>query len=122
MTKVVINTCYGGFGITDEAMKMYLERKGIPYKMVKSEFSTWNHEYFEKADPNQEQEVPDTFDLERDDPVLIEVIEELGLERSAGPYAKLEIEDIPKGTLYRIEEYDGREWIEYKDSVDWKMA
>ena len=122
MTKVVINTCYGGFGITDEAMKMYLERKGIPYKMVKSEFSTWNHEYFEKADPNQEQEVPDTFDLERDDPVLIEVIEELGLERAAGSCAELEIEDIPKGTLYRIEEYDGREWIEYKDSVDWKMA
>jgi hypothetical protein len=32
--KVAINTCFGGFGISDEAFEKLLERKGIAFDKV----------------------------------------------------------------------------------------
>lgn len=34
----------------------------------------------------------------------------------------LEVEWVPQGQEFRIVEYDGKEWIEYKDEVDWIIA
>lgn len=34
----------------------------------------------------------------------------------------VEVVEIPKGTAYRICEYDGSEYIEYRDEIDWKIA
>ena len=50
------------------------------------------------------------YDLERTDPILVQVIEELG-EESFGDYAALEIIEIPDDIEYSIEEYDGLEHI-----------
>lgn len=52
--------------------------------------------------------------IPRSDPLLVQVVEKLGDEAS-GSHANLVITDIPKGTYYRIKEYDGRESIEYND-------
>jgi hypothetical protein len=41
---------------------------------------------------------------------------------ASGSSAELIVEELPKGTLYRITEYDGAESIETQDSVDWKVA
>jgi hypothetical protein len=82
--KIVINTCHGGFGLSDQALKLYCERKGI------TQIYHWN--------------------IERDDPVLIEIIEEMG-EASGGSYADLKIVDIPDDVFWQIEEYDGKEWV-----------
>lgn len=49
-------------------------------------------------------------DLERHDPLLIQVVEELGKE-SWGSHAKLKIVKIPADVEYTIEEYDGSEHI-----------
>lgn len=49
-------------------------------------------------------------ELERHDPALIRVIEELG-DAADGKCAKLKIVEIPDGTDYCIEEYDGNEHI-----------
>lgn len=49
-------------------------------------------------------------DILRHDPMLIQVVEELGAEAS-GRHAKLKIVEIPDGTDYVIEEYDGFEHI-----------
>jgi hypothetical protein len=84
--KIVINKCYGGFGLSEEAVKLYLEKKGIP------------------------DEVIDTSEIERDDPVLVEVVEELGILAS-GKYAEVEVVDIPDDVKWEIEEYDGNEWV-----------
>jgi hypothetical protein len=47
---------------------------------------------------------------DRHDPLLIQVVEELG-EVAAGSHTTLKIVEIPDGTDYTIEEYDGLEHI-----------
>jgi hypothetical protein len=113
MTKIVYNACYGGFSISDEAIRMYLDLKGFKYTEEKTKWgSSFKVEglkgFYDR-------------DINRADPVLIQVVEKLG-EKANGMCAKLRIEDVPEGTLYRIDEYDGYESIETKDSIDWKMS
>lgn len=89
--KIVINTCFGGFGLSDKARAMYRWRKGI-------------------AD-----DVRPTYadEIERDDPDLIAVVEALG-EKANTTYSELMVVEVPmwlreKG--WTIEEYDGCEHI-----------
>ena len=87
MKKIVINKCHGGFGLTDAAMFRYAEIKKI-------EDLTTLHIY----------------DLCRDDPVLIQVVEELG-EEAMDRYADLKIVEIPEDVDWYIHEYDGMEHV-----------
>lgn len=52
-------------------------------------------------------------DIPRDDPTLIQVIEELG-EKADGRCAKLKLVEIPDGVEWEIDEYDGLETIDEK--------
>jgi hypothetical protein len=63
----------------------------------------------------------DEDDIERDDPALVQVVEELG-DRANGRHASLAITDVPKGKLWRIDYYDGLECVETFDASEWKMA
>ena len=99
--KIVINTCFGGFGLSEEAIAMFRERKGI----AADERATY------------------TDELERDDPDLIAVVEALG-ENAAGDgrYTVLKVVEVPmwlreKG--WYIEEYDGWEHIA-EDHQTWR--
>lgn len=83
--KVVINTCYGGFGLSDRAKQLYSERKGITENIY-------------------------DWDIGRADPILIQVIEEMG-DAAGGSYAQLKIVEIPDNVDWEIEEYDGKEWV-----------
>lgn len=111
--KIVYNACYGGFGLSDEAVEMYLDLKGFKYTKTPdrwgAKFSVegWEDFYYR--------------DIDRADPVLAQVVETLG-EKASGDFAKLEIENLPKGTLYRITEYDGYESVETRECLDWKVA
>lgn len=49
-------------------------------------------------------------DIERDDPDLIKVVEELG-DLADGSHAELKIVEIPDDVEYVIQEYDGNEWV-----------
>ena len=89
--KVVINKCYGGFGISQECLKLYNKLSGK------------NEKY--------------DFGLERHDPNLIKAIEELGIEKARDGLAKLKIVEIPDGKEYDIEEYDGFEHIHEKVEI-----
>lgn len=97
--KIVINKCYGGFGVSKDFCKDY----NIPVKEGGYSFR-----------PKEE--------ISRTDPRLIEYIEKYGSEKASGWCASLCVEEIPKGTAYRIREYDGYESIEYCDEVDWEIA
>jgi hypothetical protein len=97
MIKIVYNACYGGFGLSHEAKMRYCEIKGIP-----------------------EQTIYDG-DIERTDPVLVQVVEELG-DKANGEYAKLRIAKLFPGTLYRIDDYDGFEKVCTQDDYAWSVA
>lgn len=126
MTKVVYNACYGGFGLSDEAMKRYGELKGLNLVYISDEkyqdtgrikFGAWYRDGIKDS-----EHYVSTYDFERDDPVLVQVVEELGSEKASGEFSKLHIEELAEGTAYRIDEYDGRESVMTMDMYDWKIA
>lgn len=84
--KVVINTCYGGFSLSELACEMYARDRGI----LRRDFSM--------------------YELERDDPFLVAVVEQLGNKANAS-YSVLKVVEIPADVKYTIEEYDGVEHI-----------
>ena len=50
------------------------------------------------------------YDIERNDPILVQVVEEMG-EESYGGYAQLKVVEIPDDVDWFIDEYDGMEHI-----------
>ena len=90
MTKVVINACYGGFGLSQVEIDRYHEIKGIP---VPKDF--WGH------------------NIPRDDPALVQVVHETPREYGYA-LAYLKIVEIPDDVEWEIEEYDGNEWVAEK--------
>lgn len=101
--KVLINKCHGGYGISADALSMYADKKGLKYS-VKNEYMP----FLELADGTSLS----SYTIERNDPTLIAVFEELGSEDFSGISANVAIVEIPNGAQYRIGEYDGLEWIE----------
>ena len=140
-TKIVINDCYGGFGLSEAAVRRYFEIKGQkiwvedhrlydqvwlvpPDERVKELPGVWHdHPLSVRQEYNRlyGEQTWRARDLDRTDPILVQVVEELG-EEASGSCNRLIIEELPKGTLYRINEYDGDESIETANSVDWSVA
>lgn len=134
--KVVINNCFGGFGLSHKAMMRYFEIKGmtpypekaplgyhiywttppderIPtvesadfYKMPIEQRKAYNDQYSKETVYDR--------DIPRDDPALIQVVEELGSKKASGDHADLKIVEIPDDVDWEIEEYDGNEHIAEK--------
>ena len=100
--KVLINDCYGGFGISLEAEQLYLQKKGTSYELLEEKYGRGKYLI------NGEELY---IDLSRTDEVLIEVFEELGSQKASGTHAELSISEIPDGCEYDIHEYDGSEYI-----------
>ncbi len=113
MTKIAINKCSGGFGLSDEAFEALLDRKGIEWEKVKTGFC---YEHFLKARVLEDDAYlsPCSFCDNRTDPDLIAVIENLGREAN-GEHADLRIVDLPAGTKYYIHEYFGVERLVIED-------
>lgn len=107
--KVVINSDFGGFGLSDQAMERLLELKQIPYTKKVDKNFVYYYTVAQNANEVDNQYICE-YDFERDDPALIQVIEEFG-EKANGPYSSLKIVQIPDGVEWTIEEYDGREHV-----------
>jgi hypothetical protein len=86
--RVVINTCHGGFSLSDRAWQRYCELAG------------WDH-----TDENLHAGM-----IARDDVNLVTVIDELGITAN-GDFAELAIVEIPWTVDWVLQEYDGKEWI-----------
>lgn len=107
MTKVVINRCYGGFRLSEEAERLYIERK----RAKGEEIETFDYE-------DDGVEHISCYDLKRHDPDLVAVVEELG-DDANGTCSKLQIVEI-ESKIYRISEYDGMERVITPDTNwDW---
>lgn len=113
MTKVVYNCCFGGFGLSDEAFSLYLTKKGISHELADGKYSTHFVDDFGKH--------LRYYDISRTDPFLVEVVEELG-QYANGPCADLRIVDVPEGSEYRIDEYDGNERVMMKYDYIWSVS
>lgn len=130
--KVAINRCYGGFGLSPKAVKRLSELQGRECYFFKCDYVDSKYTYtpvdeadisdyiywsvYDVRDPNgldSEDSAKHSIDTrleDRSDPLLIQVIEELG-DAASGFCAELKIVEIPDGTKYEIEEYDGKEWV-----------
>jgi hypothetical protein len=135
MTKVVFNQCYGGFSLSKEACQRYWEIKG---QQVWIEDERWGFEVWlvppeerlvrnknwdamsmdERIAYNKAYSAQTWYnrDVDRHDPALVQVVEELG-DKANGECAKLAIDEI--SGPYRIDEYDGFESVETPGSYDW---
>jgi hypothetical protein len=109
MTKLVINTCYGGFGLSDEGWKLYAKYKNYYTRYIIDEYG---RDWIEVCPDNTFNDLAliRSWDLVRNDKDLVRVVEELGI--AAGDnYAELKVIEIPDDVVWELNEYDGREWI-----------
>ena len=105
MTRIVINKCFGGFSLSNAAVLRYGELAGLNLVSIdKGYFNQW---YIDSVD---DEKYFSMYNIPRDDPILIQVVEELG-EASWGGAAELKIVEIPDSVKWEIEEYDGQEWV-----------
>ena len=110
--KIVINKCYGGFSLSDKAIELYFEKKGKRVWTVDEKYHT---AYYTVDPADYPTGLPDNhywscYDIDRTDPVLVDVVETLGVEAD-GSHASLAVVEIPDGISYEINEYDGIEHI-----------
>ena len=108
LPKVVVNACYGGFGLSHEAIMRYSELAGLNLVRVKDGYLISDAYYIDGVRDDDHHWY--YFDLERDDPYLVQVVEELG-ELADGEFAKLRIADVPDGVEWYIDDYDGIETV-----------
>jgi len=85
MPKVVVNRCFGSFGLSEEA-----------YKELGLAWDGYGYAYNE--------------DEKRTDPKLVAVVEKLG-ERASGQLSNLEVVSVPDGVNWEIDNYDGQETV-----------
>lgn len=139
--KVVINRCFGGFGLSMDALKRYVELKGMTPYFYKENWKTKTYykidrnnidekdfyiincivedlgneisrkDFWDFIKNNKDKYIYD-MNIPRNDKYLIKAIEEVGLEESSGNCASLKIIEIPDGIEWEIDDYDGMESIE----------
>jgi len=106
MQKIVINTDYGGFGLSEKATELLFKLK--KWKFIKHNTSSDFTLYYK--DCIGEDNLFEERDLKRDDPELIEVVKTLK-KKANGQYANLKIVSVPDDVKWFIQEHDGCEWV-----------
>jgi hypothetical protein len=132
MTEVVINACFGGFGLSHDAVMALAARKGIKlyvetapnglvpyhyftvpperYHALQAEIEKSNGDYKQLNEMNwyfSEREIA------RDDPDLVAVVRELGAKANSR-FADLRVVEVPDDVEWEIAEYDGSEHVAEK--------
>ena len=139
--KIVINKCYGGFGLSNAAYEKLIEW-GVPVRKYKEERRGDDGLYKDEPENNgeiifdRELTLPGEDSLNdiyhkykpsgiserywdcwtrdnRSHPLVVRVVEELG-EKASGRHASLKVIEIPDGIEYEIDEYEGIEHIAEK--------
>lgn len=138
--KVVYNNCFGGFSLSHEGIMLYAKIKGLSLYAFVDERDKDGRLSLRKQKAATKADITAAFcvhycttpeyssdsywsgyDIDRADPALVQVVEQLG-KKANGSCADLAIEDVPAGSLYRIDEYDGNESVKTQNDYDWKIA
>lgn len=135
--EIVINKCWGGFGLSMKAVKRYAELKGFKiYFYKRTNFDLGGKEEYERVDEENEKKIKglnifyyytkdfgkktnklddkyffSVYNLKRDDEILVRVVKELGKEVN-GEHSELKIVTIPSHIKWNISDYDGMESVE----------
>ena len=118
--KVVINNCFGGFSLSNRAMHRYYELKGIKLYEDRKYSGEWINYYSKPVSErsNEDDGFVSNFNIPRNDPHLVQVVEELR-DAADGSHAALKVVDFPDGLPWQISEYDGSESVEF-DMSEWE--
>lgn len=116
MRKIVINDCFGGFGLSHAAMMRYADLKNLNMIVVQKESSLIPYEYY--LNEIHEDNYFWCCQISRDDPELVRVVEELG-EAANGFSAELKVVSVPMDVNWHIAEYDGIEHVA-EDHRTWR--
>jgi len=127
--KVVVNDCYGRFGLSPKAKErywglkgkqvfFYVRERGTPKArkvsadanplLVEALFKDYGPLVNLAEVPHEEFARSET--IERHDPALVQVVEEMG-KAADGWRAQLTVMEIPDGVDYIIRDYNGKEWV-----------
>jgi hypothetical protein len=107
MTQIVINSCHGGFGLSDEATALYGKLAGL--ELVRGpDFvlgkSTWYVDTIADENFFYDGNIP------RDCEHLVQVVQQLG-KLANSRYSYLKVVEIPDDVAWTICEYDGYEHV-----------
>jgi hypothetical protein len=112
--KIVINKHYGSFSLSEEAVLLYGDKKGLNIIAIRDEvIKDINHYYL-----NEEKEENSfcEWDIERNDPVLVEVVEQLG-DLANTRHTRLKVVEVPDDVKWYIHDYDGIESVYEKHRI-----
>ena len=130
--KIVINRCIGGFGLSWAGVMEYAKLAGLQIKAYThlpdsdgyTKFALYKggkviHYSTGKLAKDHTivdgEHFSDTA-IPRDDPNLIKTVTNLG-KKANGTFADLKIVEIPDGTAWEINDYDGMESVEEKHNT-----
>lgn len=107
--KIVVNKCFGGFGLSRFAF-LELRKMGNKYALKETDIG----EKWKNSNEVRDKYL-DSFlsDIPRDDKDLVAIVEKLGKDASA-PFSELKVIEIPDDVEWEIDEYDGVESIHEK--------
>lgn len=114
MRKIVINCDFGGFSLSDKAMQRYCEIACIDYEIVTTNYGSTL--FYKAGHANDNDFYIDEYQFDRDDKILVHVVEQLK-EEANGIHANLKVVEIPDDVEWFIDEYDGRECVREKHRV-----
>ena len=90
MAKIVINKCFGGFALSDARMALYATLKGVT------------------ARPDDDDFPIQVWDIARDDPDLVSVVQQIPEDEGD---TDLRVIEIPDDVDWQIDDWDGMEHI-----------
>ena len=136
--KVILNKCYGGFGVSPKVYELYAKaigKKAHFYNLNVGQFSVYCYmktdeptffsscllkDYGDIVQENEIDWAKESLHIDgsyREDKKLIEIVEKLG-EEANSPFSNLKVVEIPDDIKYVIDDYDGIETL-HEDVKTW---
>jgi hypothetical protein len=113
--KIVINSVYGYFSLSYDAVMKYARMKGIKLYPMQTGKGDWL--YWIKNPENKENMTSENLfhqsDIPRNDSDLVQIVESMRY-RANNDHSRLKVIEIPDDVDWMINEYDGKEWVEEK--------
>ena len=102
--KVVLNSCFGGFSLSKDAIQMLIDKYGLD---IDSDYGYVDNDVFDIVDDN--------MDAYRMDKRLVSVVKKLGVDKASGTHAALRSVDVPDDVVevhgWHISDYGGCESV-----------